>query len=113
MDRGQRVFDYYEGENKTLIISMLEEAISTGREAYCEVESRTSKENNEYRWLKLRSRLLVSHSARQILYIAVEDITESKGKAAADKKMLQWLVSIMNGVPNGIIVVEVAEFGLL
>ncbi|WP_352399393.1 EAL domain-containing protein [Anaerotignum sp.] len=106
INRGQRVFDYYENPNKALAISMLEESISTGREACCEVEVRTSQLTNEYRWLKLRSRLLVSNSDRQILYIAVKNITESKKKAAADKKMIHWLVSVLNGVPHGILVIH-------
>ena len=109
MERGQNVFEYYENEYKKLIISMLDEAIATGKEARCEVLLKTGKQTEEYRWLKLRTRLLTSSSNRQILNIAVENITECKEKALINEKMVQWLTAEMKNIPGGNVILEAAD----
>lgn len=106
MERGQNVLDYYEHINKTQFISMLNEAMATGKEACCEVVSRITKESNVYRWLKLRTRLLTSCFNKQIFYVAIENITDSKTNALANEGLVHQLTSVVNGVPAGILTIE-------
>ncbi|WMI82327.1 EAL domain-containing protein [Anaerotignum sp. MB30-C6] len=109
MERGQSVFDYYENENKQIVLDMLNEAIATDKEACCEVLTRVTKKSDEYRWLKLRTRLLVASSNRHILYVVVENITCSKEKTIAYEDMVEKLTTLTNNIPGGIGIFEVAD----
>ncbi|NCC16508.1 MAG: EAL domain-containing protein [Clostridia bacterium] len=109
MEEGQSVFDYYEGENKKLVVAMLDEALETGNETCCEAMRKPKKQNVEYRWFKLRARILVTSARKHFFYVAIENITQSKQQALVNERMLQCLTAAVNRMSSGVMLLDVAE----
>lgn len=109
MEEGQSVFDYYEGENKELVVAMLDEALETGKETCCEAMRKSKKQIIEYRWFKLRARILVTSARKHFFYVALENITQFKQQALENERMLHCLTVALNHVGSGVMVLDVAE----
>ncbi|MDD4844157.1 MAG: EAL domain-containing protein [Anaerotignum sp.] len=109
MEKGKGIFDYYNGANKRLAISMFDEAIKTGNQASCEVMAKPEKRSNEYQWFKLRARLLATKTHNHFFYVTIENITEVKQMSMKKEKAVEWLTAIVNSVADEVLVLDMAE----
>ncbi|WP_304509798.1 EAL domain-containing protein [Anaerotignum sp.] len=108
MERVQSLFDFYEGDNKKLVISMLEEAIKSGEETFCEIMAKP-KEQEDFRWFKLQTRLLVTSACKYFFYVAIKNITEAKCKVLEDERKVQRLTDLINSIPNAVIELDFSK----
>ncbi|KXL53104.1 phytochrome-like protein cph2 [Anaerotignum neopropionicum] len=109
MEKGQSVFDFYEGENRQLVFSMFEEAIKTGKHARCEVMAKPKIISMDYRWFKLCTKLLMTSVNKHFFYVAIENITKAKRKSIEKEKEVEWLTAVVNSVSGVVLVLDVAE----
>ncbi len=109
MERGQSIFDYYEGENKELVIDMFDEALKTGKESCCVAMRKSKTHVQDYRWFKLRARLLMNSANKHFFYVAIENITKYKEKELENEKMVHCLRTLINHVEDGLMVLEISE----
>lgn len=106
---GQSIFSYYEGENRALIISMLEEAVHTGKETCCEVMRKSKLRDMKNNWFKLRARLLKNSESKHFFYVTMDNITQYKERTEENEKLLHCLRALTNHVDEGLLVLEASE----
>ncbi len=106
---GQSIFRYYEGENRALVISMLQEAIHTGKETCCEIMRKSKLHDMEDNWFKLRARLLKNSMSKHFFYVTMENITIYKEQTVENEKLVHCLSALTNHVDEGLLVLELSE----
>lgn len=85
-----------DGENRSVFLKAVRQAISTGEESHCEVQSLPLEGRSDGLWTSVHMRLLARAETRSILYLSVENISYRVQLATR-------LQSIMDGVPGGIL----------
>lgn len=78
VDKQQHTVNRFDEKNAATYIAMIKEAVSTGDEAECELQSLPHNHGDRPLWTHLRARPLAKNSGVWLLYLTVENITERK-----------------------------------
>ena len=76
LDKQMDTLSRFDAENRKKFINMLEEAIRTGNEAECEIQSLPFGNSERRFWTHNRVRLLAKNCGSCLFYLATENITE-------------------------------------
>lgn len=78
LDKQRHTLDRFQGKHRAAYLAMLEQAMLTGTEASCEVQSLPQTEGEAPIWTSNRVQLLTHVHDRALLYLSVENITARK-----------------------------------
>jgi diguanylate cyclase (GGDEF) domain len=98
LDKQKQTLERFEGQNRERYVAMLEEAIRTGDEAECEIQSLPISASGRHFWTHNRVRLLAKNSDGCLFYLSVENITvrkEMEEELRVSREELQIAVSQM------------------
>lgn len=95
-----KLFDETGGQK---VISVIQDSIKDHSEKSIVIKTLPLGLNRKSAWLSLRFRFLANNENRYILYLSVENITDTKELSVRNGELNERLTTIMDTVPGGIV----------
>ncbi len=96
------LLDRFVPENRIKFKELLEDAISTGKEAMVELPLLPLNDSGEI-WLEIRMRCLAKKGDSYIFYISLDNITQRKRLEEHEQALNRRMSELVNTVPGGIV----------